>query len=39
VHEWLSGLAQFYFKDGQQFSLIPEHHVWSSMTMIAQLVK
>jgi hypothetical protein len=37
AHEWLMGLAQFYFKDGKQFSLIPEHHVWSSMTMLAQI--
>jgi hypothetical protein len=37
-HAWLSGLAQFYFKDGEQFSIIPEHHVWSSMTILAQQV-
>ena len=37
-HAWLTGLAQFYFKGDQQFSLIPEHHVWSSMTMLMQVV-
>lgn len=37
-HAWLSGLAQFYFKNDQEFSLVPEHHVWSSMTMLMRLV-
>jgi hypothetical protein len=37
-HAWLGGLAQFYFKNDQQFSLIPEGHVWSSTTMIMHIV-
>jgi hypothetical protein len=37
-HDWLMGLAQFYFRDGDQFSIIPEHHVWSSLTVLMQLV-
>jgi hypothetical protein len=37
-HAWLTGLAQFCFKDDQQLSLIPEHHVWSSMTMLMKLI-
>lgn len=37
-HEWISGLAQFYFRDGDQYSLVPEHHVWSSMTVLAHLI-
>jgi hypothetical protein len=37
-HDWLTGLAQFYFSDGRQFSIIPDHHVWSSITMLMQLV-
>lgn len=37
-HDWLTGLAQFYFSDGGQFSIIPDHHVWSSMTMLIRLV-
>lgn len=38
-HAWLSGLAQFYFDEtGRQFSLIPAHHVWSSGTMLVQIV-
>lgn len=37
-HAWLTGLAQFYFSEGKQFSLIPHHHVWSSMTMLMQMV-
>jgi hypothetical protein len=37
-HAWLSGLAQFYFKDDEEFSLIPDHHVWSSMTMLVRLI-
>ena len=37
-HAWLSGLSQFYFdSSGQQFSLIPDHHVWSSGTMILHI--
>jgi hypothetical protein len=35
-HNWLTGLAQFFFKDDMKYSLIPEHHVWSSMTMLMQ---
>ncbi len=38
-HAWLTGLAQFYFKDGESHSAIPDHHVWSSMTMLMQAVK
>jgi len=38
AHDWLSGLAQFYFKGEDQFSLIPEHHVWSSMTVLIRLL-
>jgi hypothetical protein len=34
AHDWLTGLAQFYFKEDKQYSLIPDHHVWSSMTML-----
>ena len=37
-HAWLSGLAQFYFTEDKQFSIIPDHHVWSSMTMLMHLV-
>jgi hypothetical protein len=37
-HAWLSGLAQFYFAEDKQFSIVPDHHVWSSMTMLMQLV-
>lgn len=37
-HDWLTGLAQFSFSDGKQFSIVPNHHVWSSMTMLMQLV-
>jgi hypothetical protein len=37
-HAWLSGLAQFYFSEDKQFSIIPDHHVWSSMTMLMHLV-
>jgi hypothetical protein len=37
-HAWLNGLAQFYFRDGQQFSLIPEAHVWASMTLVVHCV-
>ena len=37
-HAWLTGLAQFYFSEGNQYSLIPDHHVWSSMTMLIHLV-
>jgi hypothetical protein len=37
-HEWLTGLAQFYFADDDQYSLIPDHHVWASMTMLMHLV-
>lgn len=37
-HAWLTGLAQFYFSEGQQFSLIPDHHVWSSMTSLIQFI-
>jgi hypothetical protein len=37
-YAWLTGLAQFYFRDNQQLSLIPDHHVWSSMTMLAHRV-
>lgn len=38
-HTWLSGLAQFYFdKNGNQLSLIPDHHIWSSGTMLVQIV-
>ncbi len=38
-HAWLSGLSQFYFDEtGNQFSLIPDHHVWSSGTMLIQIV-
>lgn len=36
-HAWLTGLAQFYFKGDKQYSLIPDHHVWSSMTMLMHL--
>ena len=37
-HDWLSGLAQFYFDaSGNQFSLIPDHHVWSSGTMLMHI--
>lgn len=38
THEWLTGLAQFYFKGDDQFSLIPDHHVWSSMTLLMRLI-
>ncbi|WP_212580137.1 hypothetical protein [Roseovarius gaetbuli] len=38
-HAWLTGLAQFYFKGDDQFSLVPDHHVWSSMTAIFEIVK
>jgi hypothetical protein len=37
-HAWLTGLAQFFFSDGELDSIIPEHHVWSSMTMLMRLV-
>jgi len=38
AHNWLSGLSQFYFDgSGQQFSLIPDHHVWGSRTMLMQI--
>lgn len=37
-HAWLSGLAQFYFSDGNQYSIIPDHHVWSSMTMLMEIM-
>jgi len=37
-HAWLSGLAQFYFRGDEQFSLIPDHHVWSSTTSLIRLV-
>ena len=37
-HAWLGGLAQFYFAEDKQFSIIPNHHVWSSMTMLMRLV-
>ncbi len=33
-HAWLSGLTQFYFADGEQNSIIPDHHVWGSQTLI-----
>jgi hypothetical protein len=33
-HDWLSGLTQFYFADGEQRSLIPDHHAWASNTVI-----
>ncbi|MBO6559454.1 MAG: hypothetical protein JJ959_02910 [Nisaea sp.] len=37
-HDWLSGLTQFYFDaSGNQFSLIPDHHVWSSGTMLVRI--
>lgn len=36
-HAWLSGLAQFGYVDGKQASIIPDHHVWSSMTMLLQI--
>jgi len=35
-HAWLSGIAQFYFNGDQQFSVVPEHHVLTSMTMLVQ---
>lgn len=38
THEWLSGLAQFYFEKDSQFSIIPNHHVWASMTSLIRLV-
>lgn len=38
-HAWLSGVAQFYFDEsGNQMSLIPEHHIWSSGTILAQII-
>ena len=37
-HTWLTGLAQFYFSDGEQCSLIPDHHVWSSTTLVLHAV-
>lgn len=33
-HDWLGGLTQFYFADGEQRSIIPDHHVWASNTVI-----
>ena len=37
-HHWLSGLSQFYFDaSGDQLSLIPDHHVWSSGTMLVRI--
>ncbi|WP_417794223.1 hypothetical protein [Terasakiella pusilla] len=38
-HEWLSGLSQFYFSEGQQYSIIPDHHVWASMTLMTKIIK
>lgn len=33
-HDWLSELTQFYFADGEQRTIIPDHHVWASNTLI-----
>lgn len=34
-HDWLSGLTQFYFDpNGEQISIIPDHHVWWSNTLL-----
>lgn len=38
-HAWLSGLTQFFYEDGEHGSIIPEHHVWASTTMIMELVQ
>ena len=37
-HEWLTGLAQFYYSDEEQRALIPDHHVWSSTTLVLHAV-
>lgn len=36
--EWFNGISQFYFSEDDQYSIIPEHHVWSSMTAVMQFV-
>lgn len=38
-HAWLTGIAQFYFEGAKQVSIIPDHHVWSSTTMLLQSMK
>jgi hypothetical protein len=37
AHAWLTGLTQFYFNEGKHRSLVPNHHVWSSMTMLMHI--
>ena len=37
--DWLTGLAQHFFTDGQQKSFIPDGHIWSSFTAVMQLMR